>query len=274
MKLWHDEGLESIRATLAAQGHREFFVATETTIHRLRAYAEEHPGGVVFFQSHFHDVLPVYSQGATARAIVPSEQHRALAIASGARGERITVHAVGPDRPAPVLEKIINVVVIAEAHPYGGLVSALALLEQCRLAGARWNIYEHAVPSKEMFLPLRHADIHAFPRRPAEITYTWREHLQVRPAQVDAHWGSDTVFLWMPLHLAPPLTLNVAKVQQEKARLAVIETPWTLQNEWTETFPAAHWKLFDPLRYPLESAVNAGIARGFARRLLRQWVSP
>lgn len=274
MKLWADEGLGFIAQRLTELGHPDCFIVTEWNVHKLKSYATGNPTRAVFFASHFHDVLPVFTQQQNACALVPSEQHVQLAVAAGARRENITAVNVQVAQQKQKTPAIKQVVVLAEGHPYGGLVSALALLAECRALGAEWKIFEHAISSKEMFLPMRDADIHSFPRRPSDVTFAWREFVGVSPAPSENDWGAETAFLWMPLHLASPLSFNTTKIQAEGFRLATIENPWTEAEAHTFTFSADAWQLFDSLRLPGESTINTGIARGCAHLLLQSWGAP
>lgn len=271
MKLWSDEGLNFVAQKLTEQGHLDCFIVTEWNVHKLKSHVSANPGQAVFFAAHFHDVLPFFSQQPDARALVASEQHILLAAAAGARTENISVVELFSAQDLLPTPAIKQVVVLAETHPYGGLVSALAVLAECRALGADWKIFEHAIPSKEMFLPLREAELHSFPRRPAEFSFAWREHLGVQVAPAGVDWGADTAFLWMPLHLASPLSFNGDKIQSAGFRFATIQNPWTQVNAQTHTFSADSWQLFDPLRLPAESTVNTGIARGCAHLMLKAW---
>jgi|GEM_PF-6035179 len=274
MKLWSDEGIGFVAQKLSELGHPDCFIVTEWNVHKLKAHVTANPGQDIFFAAHFHDVLPVFTQQPNARALVPGPQHAQLAIAAGARPESISVVDVRPAKQTQVSSTITQVVVLAESHPYGGLVSALAVLAECRALGAGWKIFEHAISSKEMFLPLRDANVHSFPRRPSEFSFAWRESLAVLPAPPQAEWGPETGFLWMPLHIAAPLSFNSEKIQAEGLRLATIENPWTHAQPNTFIFSSESWQQFDPLRLPGESTVNTGIARGCAHLLLKSWGAP
>ena len=271
------EGSAPWEAYAKAQGLAPFFVVTEWNVAQLQPFLTSFPHAHVLFSCHYHDVLPAVSAQTQAQLHVPTEAHRQLAKAYGAHAERIQVmeaaHLWGETTPLQA-RPIERVVVIAETHPYGGLVSALALLQQCRQLGAGWQIFEHAVSSREMFPSLLKADPHAFPRRPAEFSFAWREELTVKPAPPRQAWGAETAFLWLPLHVAPPLSLNVVHLQRAGYCLATMQGPWSLATPRTQTFSPDSWSAFDPLRLPHESPVNRGIALGHARRLLTAWSAP
>lgn len=246
------------------------FVVTEFTGHLLSDHLARFPDADVLFSSNFHDILP------NLFTLFPNRKGQTFVVGKGTADYVVTsfpelknkFHTLEWEKFLGQQEArkkpTMDILVLAEAHPFGGLVPALAVANELKKKDTRFQIWEHSIPVREMFVPPRRSALHMPERSPADVTFRWRNHLGVRKFESNS---LSPAVLYFPLHNYPTVSLYPAELILKGLPFVTQDSPWL--NEFTADslikISANMFSQFDPFCYPDESSVNEGLALSIAK---------
>lgn len=262
-----------------SSGRRHPFIVTRSSAFKLVPHLEKHPDADIILVSHLHDFpRQLFLDGLLSQATLWVTAPSMLLLMKEAYPEmQLNVQVIGWDNlcgqasPQVKVKKVSNILIVAENHPYGGLALSAQVIEELRRAGWEGKAWERTVPVHGTKVPVRDWSIHHFPKDWLHYSLAWRKKVGI--VQVQDTIPDETAVLWMPHHLAAPLTANPAWCAQHGLPLCTLSDPWVadfscrlpptlIKRAWLEDY--------DPFRLSGESPVNAGIARAIARQFLEQ----
>jgi hypothetical protein len=262
-----------------SSGRRHPFIVTRASAFKLVSHLEKYPDADIILISHLHDFpRQLFAEGLLHQATLWVTAPSMLLMMKEAYPElSLNVQLIGwttlcGNAPPPVdVQTVRNILVIAENHPYGGLALSAHVIEELRRAGWEGKAWERTVPIHGTKVPVRDWSIHHFPKDWLHYSLAWRKKVDV--VQVVESIPDDTAVLWLPHHLAAPLSANPAWCAQLGLPLCAFNDPWVDDFSFTTPptlIPRAWLADYDPFRLPGESPVNAGIARAIARQFLER----
>lgn len=273
------EGEELWQAWAQSSGRRHPFVVTRASALKLVPHLEKHPDADIILISHLHDfprqllaagLLREATLWVTAPAMLLMMKEAFPELASNVQVIG-WANLCGTPSQRVNFQRVRHLLILAENHPYGGLALSAQVIEELRRAGWEGRAWERTVPVHGTKVPVRDWSIHHFPKDWLHFSLAWRKKVEI--TQVEETVPADSAVLWLPHHLAAPLSANPAWCAQLGLPVCAFQDPWGGDFSFSHppTLIKRAWlEEYDPFRLSGESPVNAGIARAIARQFLEQ----